>query len=79
MAYYPRSALSTLVNNKCLETTTTSIELLRHTFDRVLGEATLDVHNIFGDEILEHLVDPFAIHNASNIQLLQVFRHIQAA
>lgn len=79
MAYHSRAALSDLVQDTCLEPQT-SIELLRLTYDRDLGRSILDVHDTFGNEILERITAPdYAKHDAPNIQLLQVFRSIQAS
>jgi hypothetical protein len=78
MAYHPRSALSNLVNNTRLKHQTL-IELLQLTYDGEIGKAVLGTHETLGDEILERIIAPNnATKDAPNIQLLQVFRLIQA-
>ncbi len=74
MAYYPPSALSALVNSSPLESCT-SIELLQISFNRALGRAVINVHDTFGDDILNQIgaAGP-TVHGEVNIQLLQVSR-----
>jgi hypothetical protein len=81
MAYYPpRSALPKVSGDTGLGSETI-IELLRLTYDGELGKAILDVHDTFGDDILEHVTAPadYGTHDCPNIQLLQVFSPIQAS
>lgn len=79
MSYHPRSALTNLVNDTRFESQT-SIELLQLTYDAKIGKAALGMHHTFGDEILEKITAPnCATQDVLNIQLLQVFRLIQAS
>jgi hypothetical protein len=70
MAYYPRSALSNLVNKTTLESET-SIELLRLHHRNEEGRSMVDEHGTFGDDIL-HRISTSKRPSSSgvNIQLL---------
>lgn len=65
------------MNNSPLEFQT-SIELLRLAYDRELDQTVLQVHGIFGDDILDRISAPDeAMYRSVNIQLMQVFRFIR--